>query len=311
MGASELRAKLFAAGLRAEDDGEHVVVKALKAADPASEITVVSRPGWHLLAGLEHPVFVAPTGEIVGATKGSAIELSAGVRLDGRATAGTLQGWQEAVAAATGAANCPHFILGLLSGFAGPIQGLVGFDSCGINLSGLSSSGKTLSQRLAVSVWSSTGLGSGLLQSLRTTENAVESIAQSAAERSWHSTRWPTSTAEPLAGWSIRSPAARAKPGSAPKPFSGNATAGRPSSCSAASAPSRRRSARTTASGWPAWRCASSTSMSRASTGLSRKTCWPRSTASSSIMAMPDRPSSGIWSRTATMRGRTSCARRS
>ena len=181
MGASELRAKLFASGLRAEDDGEHVVVKALKAADPASEITVVSRPGWHLLAGLEHPVFVAPTGEIVGATKGSAIELSAGVRLDGRATAGTLQGWQQAVAAAIGAANCPHFILGLLSGFVGPIQGLAGFDSCGINLSGLSSSGKTLSQRLAVSVWSSTGLGSGLLQSLRTTENAVESIAQSAS----------------------------------------------------------------------------------------------------------------------------------
>ena len=145
------------------------------------EITVVSRPGWHLLAGLEHPVFVAPTGEIVGATKGSAIELSAGVRLDGRAMAGTLQGWQQAVAAAIGAANCPHFILGLLSGFVGPIQGLAGFDSCGINLSGLSSSGKTLSQQLAVSVWSSTGLGSGLLQSLRTTENAVESIAQSAS----------------------------------------------------------------------------------------------------------------------------------
>ena len=181
MGAAELRAKLFAAGLRTEDDGEHVVVKALKAADPASEITVVSRPGWHLLAGLEHPLFVAPTGEIVGATEGSAIELSASVRLDGRATAGTLQGWQQAVAAATGAANCQHFNLGLLCGLAGPVQGLAGFDSCGINLSGLSSSGKTLSQRLAVSVWSSTGLGSGLLQSLRTTENAVESIAQSAS----------------------------------------------------------------------------------------------------------------------------------
>jgi hypothetical protein len=181
MGASELRAKLFASGLRAEDDGEHVVVKALKAADPASEITVVSRPGWHLLAGLEHPVFVAPTGEIIGAPKGSAFELAASVRLDGRATAGTLQSWQEAIGAAIGAANCPHFILGLLSGFVGPVQGLARFDSCGINQSGLSSSGKTLSQRLAVSVWSSSGLGSGLLQSLRTTENAVESIAQSAS----------------------------------------------------------------------------------------------------------------------------------
>jgi hypothetical protein len=181
MGASELRARLFAAGLRSEDDGEHVVVKALKAADPASEITVVSRPGWHLLAGLEHPVFVAPTGEIIGAPKGYALELAASVRLDGRATSGTLRGWQEAIAAAIGTANCPHFTLGILSGFVGPIQGLARFDSCGINESGVSSSGKTLSQRLAVSVWSSTSLGSGLLQSLRTTENAIESIAQSAS----------------------------------------------------------------------------------------------------------------------------------
>jgi hypothetical protein len=181
MGASELRARLFASGLRAEDDGEHVVVKALKAADPASEITVVSRPGWHLPAGLEHPVFVAPTGEIIGAPEGYALELAASVRLDGRATSGTLQGWQEAIAAAIGATNCPHFTLGILSGFVGPIQGLARFDSCGINQSGVSSSGKTLSQRLAVSAWSSTGLGCGLLQSLRTTENAIESIAQSAS----------------------------------------------------------------------------------------------------------------------------------
>jgi hypothetical protein len=181
MGASELRAKLFASGLRAEDDGEHVVVKALKAADPASEITVVSRPGWHLLPGLEHPVFVAPNGEVIGSPKNYGLELAASARLDGRATSGTLKGWQEAISAAIGSANCPHFTLGILSGFVGPIQGLARFDSCGINESGTSSSGKTLSQRLAVSAWSSTRLGSGLLQSLRTTENAVESIAQSAS----------------------------------------------------------------------------------------------------------------------------------
>ena len=181
MGASELRSKLFAAGLRAEDDGEHVVVKALKAADPASEITVVSRPGWHLLPGLDHPVFVAPTGEIIGTPKGYVLELAAPVRLDSRAISGTLEGWQEAIVAAIETINCPHFLLGIIAGFVGPIQGLTGFDSCGLNQSGLSSSGKTLSQRLAVSAWSSTSLGSGLLQSLRTTENAIESIAQSAS----------------------------------------------------------------------------------------------------------------------------------
>jgi len=181
MGASELRSKLFAAGLRTEDDGEHVVVKALKAADPASEITVVYRPGWHLLPGLDHPVFVAPAGEIIGTPQGYVLELAAHVRLDSRAISGTLEGWQEAIVAAIESVNCPHFLLGIIAGFVGPIQGLTGFDSCGLNQSGLSSSGKTLSQRLAVSAWSSTSLGSGLLQSLRTTENAIESIAQSAS----------------------------------------------------------------------------------------------------------------------------------
>jgi hypothetical protein len=123
MGASDLRSKLFAAGLRAEDDGEHIAVKALKAADPACEITVVSRPGWHLLPDLDHPVFVAPAGEIIGAPKGFALELAASVRLDSRATSGTLKGWQEAIVAAIGTANCPHFVLGIIAGFVGPIQG--------------------------------------------------------------------------------------------------------------------------------------------------------------------------------------------
>jgi uncharacterized protein (DUF927 family) len=61
------------------------------------------------------------------------------------------------------------------------VQSLAGLDSCGINLSGLSSSGKTTAQRLAVSAWTSPLIGAGLLQSMRSTENAVEVFAQAAS----------------------------------------------------------------------------------------------------------------------------------
>jgi Domain of unknown function (DUF927) len=74
--------------------------------------------------------------------------------------------------------NCPHWLLGILTGFAGPIIGLTGLDSCGIYLSGQSSGGKTLAQKLAVSVWTSPQLGAGLLQTMRTTENALEGLAK-------------------------------------------------------------------------------------------------------------------------------------
>ena len=178
MAAAEIRAQLFAVGLRTETDGEMVAVQALKAANPSREIILVSRPGWHCIPELSDPVFVTPEGDVVGAPAGCMLELAAAARLPGFARAGSLDGWRAAVAAAVLATNCPHWILGAAAGFAGSILALIGLDTCGINLSGLSTSGKTLAQKLAVSAWTSPRIGVGLLQSLRTTENAVESLAQ-------------------------------------------------------------------------------------------------------------------------------------
>ena len=178
MAAAEIRAQLFAAGLRTEADGEAVAVQALKAADPSREIIMVSRPGWHRIPEIDDPVFVTPDGDVLGAAAGCMLELAAAARAPGFTRMGSLDGWRTAVAAAVLATNCPHWILGAAAGFAGPILALVGFDTCGINLSGLSTSGKTLAQKLAVSAWTSPRIGIGLLQSLRTTENAVESLAQ-------------------------------------------------------------------------------------------------------------------------------------
>jgi hypothetical protein len=178
MGAAEIRAQLFAAGLRTEADGEAVAVQALKAANPSREIILVSRPGWHWIPELSDPVFVTPAGDVLAAPAGCTLELAAAARLPGFARTGSLDGWRSAIAAAVLATNCPHWILGAAAGFAGPILALIGLDTCGINLSGLSTSGKTLAQKLAVSAWTSPRIGIGLLQSLRTTENAVESLAQ-------------------------------------------------------------------------------------------------------------------------------------
>jgi phage/plasmid primase-like uncharacterized protein len=179
VGASEIKVALFAAGLRTESDGDNLAVQILKAADPKGEIVVVSRPGWHRVEGRDYPLFVTPGGVAISDYE-ARLELATAARLGG-VTRGSIEGWKEAVAAAAEVRGCPHFLLGALCGFAGVVQSLSGLDSCGINLSGLSSSGKTTAQRLAVSAWTSPSIGAGLLQSMRSTENAIEVFAQAAS----------------------------------------------------------------------------------------------------------------------------------
>jgi Domain of unknown function (DUF927)/Toprim domain len=176
-GAQEIRSALFAAGLRTCADGDQVALMLLKAANPQVEILVVSRPGWHRLEGRDHPVFVTPAGQTIG--DAATLELATNARCE--SVRGNLDGWKTAVAAAASVAGCPHFLLGVLAGFSGVVQSLAGLDSCGLNLSGLSSSGKTTAQKLAVSAWTFSKIGAGLLQSMRSTENAVEVIAQAAS----------------------------------------------------------------------------------------------------------------------------------
>jgi hypothetical protein len=180
MGA-EIKAEMFRAGLRTEGKGEQVVIAALKAAEPTDEITVVSRPGWHHLPNLEAPVFATPGGDMIGAPDAMALELATSAQPAKPAKAGCLKGWKDAVTAATQAEGCPHWIIGVAAGFAGPVVALGRLDSCGINLSGLSSSGKSTAQKLAVSVWTSPEVGAGLFQTMRATENSLEALGQQAS----------------------------------------------------------------------------------------------------------------------------------
>ena len=180
--AAEVRGALFAAGLRTEDDGEMVAVQCLKAADPQHEILIVRRPGWHVVPGAPDPIFIGPDGRVIGARKGLDVELSAAVRMPSElAVGGSLEGWRRATEAALAVPGCPHWTIGVIAAFAGPILALTGLDTCGINLSGMSSSGKSTAQRLAASAWSTPSAHpKGLAQSARTTDNAVEAIAERA-----------------------------------------------------------------------------------------------------------------------------------
>ncbi len=63
-GGSETRARLMAAGLRVEGDGEAVAAMILRAARPRREIKIVSRPGWHEVDGKQFLACVS--GEIIG-----------------------------------------------------------------------------------------------------------------------------------------------------------------------------------------------------------------------------------------------------
>jgi hypothetical protein len=174
LAASEIRARLLHAGLRVTSSGEAAIVGILKETRAGHEIAAFSRSGWH------HPAdewcFVAPTGGVIGtAPTGGHIELFGRLA---SAQAGTFDGWREAVQAAVRAHGCPHWKIGIATGFAGPIVDLLGIETHGINLSGPTSLGKTTAQRLAVSAWSSPKPGAGLLQSMRTTENAIEILAR-------------------------------------------------------------------------------------------------------------------------------------
>jgi hypothetical protein len=180
-GGSEIRSRLMQAGLRASQKGQTEILTLLQLAKPSESIIIVSRPGW-----CSTPEggwgFITPGGDFRGKNSGRRIELDDSVRLTGRISqGGTLLGWKEAVRAAVTSSNCPHWILGIVSGLAGAIVQLCRFPSCGLAFNGPTSLGKSIAQQLAVSSWSASRLtDGGLFKSWRSTENAIEVLARDA-----------------------------------------------------------------------------------------------------------------------------------
>jgi hypothetical protein len=108
------------------------------------------------------------------------IEPAADIRVPPEvAEGGALKGWQQAIDAAVSVTDCPHWTLGAAAGFVGPVLSRCGLDTCGVNFSGPTSRGKTTAVALGVSTSSVPKLvPEGLLQSMRATENALETAAR-------------------------------------------------------------------------------------------------------------------------------------
>jgi hypothetical protein len=161
-----------------EANGEQQVLHILRGATPSDDIFVLPSPGWHWVDGQESPIFAVPNGEVIGAHGEQRFELAEEARISAADPADSFEDWQTAAQAVVNRRDCPHLLLGLLAGLAGPLIQLAGLDTYGLNLSGDSSLGKTTAQKLAVSAWTSAKPTEGLLATLRTTTNATEVLAQ-------------------------------------------------------------------------------------------------------------------------------------
>lgn len=114
---------------------------------PELVIATTTKPGWH-----ESGAFVLPS-RVIGGDK---------VRFQdsGRAaniftSKGTISGWQTEIA--TRCLGNPVLILSVCCALAGPLLAKVGVNGGGVHLVGDSSSGKSLAQLLAASVWGNPG----------------------------------------------------------------------------------------------------------------------------------------------------------
>jgi hypothetical protein len=177
--ASHALADLYAAGLRCSPGGEPKVISILRTTAPAQHVRVVECPGWLRSDGGEATAFICPSGQIARVQ-----ELPTRIELDRRSTlrataasGGHLLGWREVASRVVVRHPRSHFALGFLAGAAGVVADLISEPSHGVALTGYTSSGKTTSLRCAVSWWSTPREGAGLLETMHTTDNAVEALA--------------------------------------------------------------------------------------------------------------------------------------
>jgi hypothetical protein len=181
--AAEVKARLFAAGMRFAPGQENLIVDVLKEANPDTCLDTVAVIGWH------GERFITPGAD---ADLAGGLELAAEVRLPPEVVRkGTFAGWQNSIAAAAAAPNCPHWAFGAASGFVAPILQLCRFDTSGANLSGPTSLGKTIAQALMASSWTSPSLTSGgALKPAGVTANSIELVAQGSCGTGLGSTSW-------------------------------------------------------------------------------------------------------------------------
>jgi uncharacterized protein (DUF927 family) len=125
----------------------------------------VERLGWHGPVYTMASETIGEAGELVVFQNAHAVEPAF-------ATAGTVEGWRDSVAAL--AAGNSRVVFAICTAFAGTLVGLVGEESGGFHLRGKSSCGKSTALKAAASVW---GDPVTYGRAWRATANGLEGLA--------------------------------------------------------------------------------------------------------------------------------------
>jgi hypothetical protein len=172
----ELAAKgllIYGRGKKATD----LLLGLLNEITPKRRVPTVYVPGWVRDEHGEIAGFMCPTG-VYDRVSGPHFRLLEGSRIEVVKIKGTLAGWQSAAEEALSYADSNfYWPLGLISGFAGPLLGILEWPPCGFSLSGMTSKGKTLAQLMGAVAWGSPEPGRGVLFTANTTGNAMEDLA--------------------------------------------------------------------------------------------------------------------------------------
>ncbi|HEY8383964.1 MAG TPA: DUF927 domain-containing protein [Microvirga sp.] len=161
---------LVARGLLIESSRESLRLfkQALYGVKCVKRLRLVFRAGW-----FDH-VFVLPHVTI-GDYPGEKVIYHGEADAAHYAQKGTLEDWKERVAKPC--AGNSRLLLALAAAFAGPLNDLLQGEGGGFHFYGSSSVGKTTLAVLAGSVWGGGGR-TGFIQTWRSTDNALESVAQ-------------------------------------------------------------------------------------------------------------------------------------
>lgn len=180
-GEAGLKSMLLKYGLVTNTRAFTDVINLLMQANPTAERTVWRKPGWKLPENdVATAYWVSPYGTIVGADD-DAVELMARPRMRGVQTkAGTKEAFLAAAEKMLSYTGNKHWGLCYCAGAAGLLSSLAELPSQVINLAGVTGQGKSQGERLLVAMCGDPAMGRGMMQSFRTSDNAVESLAEMA-----------------------------------------------------------------------------------------------------------------------------------
>lgn len=164
--------QLLDRGLKLSSDrvNQKALSKLLLNWEPAETILLTDKLGW---AEPACQTFTLADGTALGKKRAIYAPLNSRFALKNVGKRGSLEGWKQNVAGL--ADGNPVLVAAISLAFAGPILRIFNLNGFGLHFRGESSTGKTTALYVATSVWGNRDL----IQSWRTTSNALEGIAAS------------------------------------------------------------------------------------------------------------------------------------